>query len=250
MKNNFAFFSLFIIASCNYSLDNKKEGDTNFVEQNPTLINNKGISSDSMISREKCYNGTIKGAGLVSFLFDDKSHFPFYKDKGDVKPLTEIQFFNDNSINSVNIVNIDSLRKTWFNPYVIDLDYSMLILQCVKVDDRWCKLIVNECNGECLWIKLNEKTTAFLSWADYILKASSINSINYIENPFRVKKTEKSSSLVIENVECLFVDSVDGDWLIMNWKKDGCESSKENPIDKVYLRWRSKNKLLVEILKD
>ena len=112
------------------------------------------------------YGQVTLGTGIVKIEFDEKTVVDFYKKPTDKVYFKRIEFFDDKSIDSWNIKNLEK-EKTWLKPEVLWLDYSQFNFRCKSTNGDWLELIVNNDNGQTYWIKKN-KMTKFLTWEQYL----------------------------------------------------------------------------------
>lgn len=72
------------------------------------------------------YGQVTLGIGIVKIEFDSNTVVDFYKSPTDRTFTKRIEFFDDKSINSWNIKNLER-EKTWLKPEVLWLDSHNLI---------------------------------------------------------------------------------------------------------------------------
>jgi thioredoxin-related protein len=186
------------------------------------------------------------GLGLVSINFDDKTTLHFYSTPKDKKPLKTIQFFNDLTINSWNIRDLDK-HKEWLNPEILWLDYSQFVFRCLTVQNNWFKVIVNNENGETLWLKKNELTT-FKNWENYLTEMFGVARLPNHQQKIRVSPIENSDEIIYKGQDCFQVKSMKGDWIEI-FTADYCDESYTDSKAKIksgWIKWRQGNNLLIE----
>lgn len=148
---------LTVLTACNQRQDNKNNKSVDSVTTEIKDTQDKVFKSNRLDSLE-----TELGLGLVSINFDDKTTLNFYSKPNDKKAIRTIQFFNDKTINSWNIRNLDK-HKEWLKPEILWLDYSQFVFRCLKNNDSWLNIIVNNETGETLRLKKSDLTT-FNNW--------------------------------------------------------------------------------------
>jgi len=189
---------------------------------------------------------TDLGLGLVSINFDDKTTLHFYSTPNDKEPKRIIQFFNDQTINSWNIRDLDK-QKEWLKPEILWLDYSQFVFRCIKVQDNWLKVIVNNENGETLWLKKDDLTT-FRNWEDYLKEMFGVARLPDQKQKIRSLPTDNSEEIIYQGQDCFQVKSMKGDWIEII-TADYCDESYTDSKSKVksgWIKWRQGNKLLID----
>ena len=88
------------------------------------------------------WSQTDLGIGLVSIDFDDKTVLEFYSDTLAEEPEKVIEFFDDRTINSWNIKDLEK-QKEWLNPEVLWLDYFAFTFRYLTKTENWFQLIIN-----------------------------------------------------------------------------------------------------------
>jgi hypothetical protein len=160
--------------------------------------------------------------------------------------LKTIQFFNDLTINSWNIRDLDK-HKEWLNPEILWLDYSQFVFRCLTVQNNWFKVIVNNENGETLWLKKNELTT-FKNWENYLTEMFGVARLPNHQQKIRVSPIENSDEIIYKGQDCFQVKSMKGDWIEI-FTADYCDESYTDSKAKIksgWIKWRQGNNLLIE----
>ncbi|MCK9480137.1 MAG: hypothetical protein M0R38_00040 [Bacteroidia bacterium] len=189
---------------------------------------------------------TDLGLGLVSINFDDKTTLHFYSTPNDKEPKRIIQFFNDQTINSWNIRDRDK-QTEWLKPEILWLDYSQFVFRCITVQDNWLKVIVNNENGETLWLKKNDLTT-FRNWEDYLKEMFGVARLPDRKQKIRSLPTDNSEEIIYQGRDCFQVKSMRGDWIEI-FTADHCDEGYTDSKTKIksgWIRWRQGNNLLIE----
>jgi len=192
------------------------------------------------------WSQTDLGIGLVSINFDDKITLHFYSDSTDKEPKRTIQFFNDQTINSWNIRDLDK-QKEWLKPEIFWLDYSSFVFRCLTVKDNWLKVIVNNESGESLWLKKNDLTT-FKNWEIYLKEMFGVARLPDEQQKIRSLPTDNSEEIKYQGQDCFQVKSMNGDWIEI-FTAVYCEESYTGSKTKIksgWIKWRKGNKLLIE----
>ena len=93
------------------------------------------------------YGQVTLGIGIVKIEFDSNTVVDFYKSPTDRTFTKRIEFFDDKSINTWNIKNLER-EQTWLKPEVLRLDYSQFNFRCKSTNGEWLELIVNNDSGQ------------------------------------------------------------------------------------------------------
>ncbi len=188
---------------------------------------------------------TDLGLGLVSIHFDDNTTLHFYTTPNDKEPIETIQFFNDQTINSWNIQDLE--LKEWLSPERLMLEDSQFVFRCITVQDNWLKVIVNTENGESLWLKKSD-LTKFVNWGDYLVEMFSVARLPDQNQKIRSLPTDISEEINYQGQDCFQVKSMKGDWIEI-FTAEYCDESYTNSTTKLksgWIKWREGNKLLIE----
>ena len=186
------------------------------------------------------------GLGLVSINFDDKTTLHFYSTPTDKEPKRIIQFFNDKTINSWNIRDLNK-HKSWLKPEVLWLDYSSLVFRCLTVKDNWLKVMVNNQTGETLWLKKSNLTT-FKDWENYLKEMFGVARLPNQQQKIRSLPTDNSKEIIYQGQDCFQVKSMKGDWIEI-FTADYCDESYTDSKTKIksgWIKWKQINKLLID----
>jgi hypothetical protein len=218
--------------------------------------NNKSI--DSTMTKDKEFTrkdfNTVKvglsdkdlGLGLVSINFDDKTILHFFSSANDKVPKRSIQFFNDPKIDSWNIRNLDK-QKEWLKPEVLWLDYSSFVFRCLEIKDDWLKVMVNNENGETLWLKKSE-LTIIQDWENYLKEMFGVERLPDQQQKIRSLPNDTSKETIYQGKDCFQVTSMKGDWIEI-FTADYCDESytdSKTRIKSGWIKWRQGNKLLID----
>lgn len=179
---------------------------------------------------------------MVSINFDAKTVLNFYETKSDQQPIKTISFFNDPTINSWNIKNINE-QQEWLKPEVLWLDYFMLTFRCTATTENWLQVIVNNESGEKYWLNKSELTT-YKSWETYLKEMFSVERNSDKSQKIRTSPTDNSSEIAHNEQDCFIVKSMKGDWIEIV-KPDYCEGDSTKAITG-WIRWKDGNNLLID----
>jgi hypothetical protein len=206
----------------------------------------RGTENENIDSNEPELILTPLGIGLVAINFDDKTTLFFYTTPNDNEPKKTLQFFNDLSIHSWNIRDLEE-HEDWLNPEIMRIDYSQFVFRCLTAKDSWLEVMVNNETGETLWLKKNE-LTGFKDWETYFREMFGVARLQ--DHPQKIKSSsnENSAEINYQGQDCFQVKSMDGDWIEI-FTADYCDESYTNSKTKIqsgWIKWRQGNKLLIE----
>jgi len=183
------------------------------------------------------------GVGLVSIDFNDKTVLSFYTDTTDKKPTKTVEFFNDKSIDSWNIRNLNT-QKQWLNPEVLWLDYNSFVFRCKMQTNGWYAVIVNNQTNKVYWLK-KSKWTTFLSWEKFLKEMFSVERLS--KQKIRNLPNEDSKEIKHTGEDCFQVRSMKGEWIEI-FTTDLCDDEDTKSKTKIksgWIKWRDGNKLLI-----
>ena len=186
------------------------------------------------------------GAGLVAIDFNDTTVLHFYTSRKDKQPAKTIEFFNDKTIDSWNIRNLDK-QKPWLNPECLWLDYSSFIFRCKSQTKDWYELIVNNKNGQTLWLK-KSAVTKYSSWKTFLSGMFGVSRLSDKKQVIRISPDDQSEGINYIGNDCFQVKSMKGDWIEI-FTADYCDDSYTDSKTKIksgWIKWREGNKLLIE----
>ena len=151
------------------------------------------------------------GVGIVSISFDEKTVIRFYKKPGDAKPVETIEFFDDKSVNGLNIKNLE-IEKKWLQPETLWLDYSAFNFRCKTKTKEWLEVVTNNETGKTQWIK-NTRFTKFFGWETYLKNMFGVGRIAGSRQPIRKSPANASPVIKYSGGDCFQVRQMKGDWI-------------------------------------
>lgn len=229
---------LSVLISCNQTVNKENNKSIDSVTTNNSLITDKDLNSAKL----ELVN-TELGLGLVSINFDDKTILHFFSSPYEKEPIRTIQFFNDLTINSWNIRNLEEHRK-WLKPELLWLDYSSFVFRCLTVQENWLKVIVNNETGETLWLKKSELTT-FKDWESYLKEMFGVKRLHDQPQKIRVLPADNSQEIIYQRQDCFQVKAMKEDWIEIV-TAEYCDESNNMKIKSGWIRWRQGNSLLID----
>lgn len=185
------------------------------------------------------------GIGLVSIDFDDKTVLEFYSDTLESEPVKVVEFFNDTTINSWNIKNLDE-EKEWLKPEVLWLDYSAFTFRCLARTGNWLEIIVNNESGKNYWLKTIE-STKFKNWEEYLKDMAGVERLSSFPQKIKIEPTDNSTEIKYQGTDCFVVKSMKGNWIEIT-TTDYCDENftdGKKPIKSGWIKWRKGNELMI-----
>jgi len=182
------------------------------------------------------------GIGLVDVNFDDKTVIHFYKTPRVTSPSRTIKFFDDKSINSWNIVDLQSAR-TWLAPESLWLDYHSFVFRCIAKRAGWLQVIVNNRTGESFWIRSSQKIR-FSTWDSFLKRMFSITRNDRFPQKLRAEPSDTAQEIRFRGRDCFDVIAMRGDWVRV--KQAGHCESPDKRFRSGWIRWRRGRTLHIE----
>lgn len=173
---------------------------------------------------------TNLGIGLISIHYNDKTILHFYSSIKDKKAEKIVTFFNDKIIDSWNIKNFDEQKK-WLKPEMLWLDYDFFVFRCVKQENGWFQIIVNNENGKIYWLKKSE-ITRFKSWENYLKEMFGVERLTSKSQNIKKLPNKNSETIIYSGNDCFQVKSMKGDWIEI-FTADYCDESYTNSKTKI-----------------
>lgn len=193
-------------------------------------------------------NVEIKGTGIISVDIEKLPTIYFYENKNDNHFDKTIEVFDDKTINSYNIKNLDSINTTWFKPLHVHLDYFIFDFQCSDYGEDWIQVVVNEETNLKYWIR-NTTVFKFTSWEDFISNVIGIRPLDEKNNPILTKPNVDAPKCVKQPIDCLMPVEVVGDWMKVKLEPAVCDKTfemEEEQNFEGYIRWKKGNKLIID----
>jgi hypothetical protein len=184
---------------------------------------------------------TDLGVGLVSIKFDDKTVLRFYDKLSDKTPAKTIEFFDDKSINSWNIRDLNENGK-WLSPESLWLDYYFFVFRCKSKNPSGFEVIVNNDTGKTFWLK-RSTATVFKTWGKYLQGMFAVERSGEFKQKIYANPGVRAREINFKGNDCFEVRSMIGEWIQIS-----TASHCENVITKLnsgWIRWRKGNRLLV-----
>jgi hypothetical protein len=194
------------------------------------------------VSAQAIYGEVPLGIGIVNVNFNEKTVIHFYDRPGASSPAKTIRFFDDKSINSWSIVDLDSVRS-WLAPQAIWLDYSHFNFRCTARRPGWFQVIVNNETGKTYWVRAS-RTLTFETWEAFLADMFSIARLDKFPQPLRSRPSTTSREVRFRGRDCFDLIAMRGDWIHV--KQAGhCEEPDRN-FRSGWIRWRRGQTMLIE----
>ncbi len=191
------------------------------------------------------WSQTDLGIGLVSIAFDDKTILEFYSDTSATQPKKVVEFFDDRSINSWNIKDLDK-QKEWLKPEVLWLDYNTFTFRCINQTDKWFEIIVNNETRTTYWLKRTD-WTKFDDWEEYLKDMFGVERRSSFPQQIRTEPIYNSSEIHYQGTDCFVVRTMKGDWIEIT-TPEHCDENftdSKTPIKSGWIKWRQGDKLII-----
>lgn len=138
-------------------------------------------------------------------------------------------------------------QKEWLKPEILWLDYSFFVFRCLEIKANWLKVMVNNENGETLWLKKSE-LTIIQDWENYLKEMFGVERLPDQQQKIRSLPNETSKEIIYQGKDCFQVKSMKGDWIEI-FTAEYCDESYTDSKTKIksgWIRWRQENKLLID----
>ena len=177
------------------------------------------------------------GIGILSINFDDKTVIDFYESSDLNKKVKTIEFFDDKSINSWNIKDLENHQK-WLQPESLWLDYHQFSFRTKTKNTDCFEIYVS--NNKTMWIK-NKDYVEYQTWEVYLQNMFSIERIDKNTQKIYSRPFTKSEIIKSDKNDCFTVIRMQNDWIEIE-TGEHCESGQKI---KGWIKWRNKDKLLI-----
>jgi hypothetical protein len=191
-------------------------------------------------------NASNIGKGLLIINPQARLQINLYSFPTDTNPKQQLIFFDDPSINSINIQNLKE-QSTWLKPYAINLDYDIFYLKYTHLKGNWVQVIVNDSTGETLWL-MKDKHTKEVTWEDFWASQTYIYRLTS-NNPIHVEPKTKSDTISPKRTITTFqVLKVNNNWIFVkevNVDKEFYGWIADNELIKGWIKWKDDQQLLI-----
>jgi hypothetical protein len=181
-------------------------------------------------------DGTEMGIGIVSIPLENGKVLRFYGKPKHFELPEHLSAVDSLTFkNAQHYVDI-ATAPPWFVPEYMKLDYGILQLVAVTVQQNWIEVIVNRTNGQTSWVY--KEDIGFSYWPEFLLNVHSVELLNPTDFPPRIKPMDHASpDESVDATGLFFPVSVKDDWLQVH-------SDKEVSHD-IWVRWKRDGILLL-----
>lgn len=127
----------------------------------------------------------------------------------------------------------------WFVPELVKLDYDLFFLRAVSISRNWIEVVVNTKTGRTAWV--DRHTVEFVSWPAFLLTVFSVELVNPVANPMRLKPLDNASIVARPGQNALSPFAVKGEWIKVSL---GADNPGARPV-LGWIRWRKGAQLLI-----
>jgi len=155
-----------------------------------------------------------------------------------------IKIYNSNGTvwDAIDLSN-DSVEVKGIKPYSIKLEDQHLIFRCIGQTQNFYTVIADEESGLLKYIEKSDSSFLFESWEKHILTAFSVD-FNEKANPIKEMPDSTSKNLTYHKDMTYIPVETRDNWLKVKWGN----IYDDNPKYQLgWIRWRSENKLLIEL---
>lgn len=135
-------------------------------------------------------------------------------------------------------ITIHDEKKAVLQQISVTEEYRVLALNCIDKDSINYK--VQFADNRMGFINKNSNKVSFETWEEHILNTFSLG-FEYDTNPLKKEPYEKSENIIYNGDEFYHPVKIKGDWLQVRW------GYKEDPKNFAWIKWKEKNKLLIEL---
>ncbi len=185
-------------------------------------------------------NSTEMGLGMAKPDFYNSKALYFYGPITDGKPVSEHTPYDSISFSIADHHNyFISYAPPWFAPSHLKMDYETLYLKLVSLGREWVQVEVNQYDGRTAWVAASDVEIKL--WPKFLLSVNSIENMNAVKNPLRVKPLDQAGIFQKPEGQFLLIPVlVKSEWIqVVLRSETGTEAGR------AWLRWKEGNKLLV-----
>jgi hypothetical protein len=176
------------------------------------------------------------GIGIVSIEIGQTPTIRFYESHQFETEIKKVELFQDESIKSINIKNLESHRD-WLNPESLWLDYGQFRFRCKAKNADCFEVYVSD--SKTLWIEKHDYTE-FTNWETYLKNMFKVELMDTGKQKIYSRPSDKSEIIEWQN-NCFVVKQVQNEWIKIE-TAEHCESSKKIS---GWTKWRTDNKILI-----
>lgn len=171
----------------------------------------------------------------------------------DKVPYDELYFQRDSGSAALHCgfstTGLDSV-PSWFAPEFFSLDdgKAKITLRCIRRDENWCQVVVNNKTGEVKWMELGTDIV-FSDWSAFYLSMNAVEIVSGTPQLYE-KPNAKSKPVLIKTKEeagCRQIIrplKLQGNWMYVEVTERDAEL-KETGKRQGWIRWRDSEKPLI-----
>ena len=182
------------------------------------------------------------GEGIVHVAINEHTRIDFYSDTLKQTPDKQIQFFEDASINSLSIKNLERERE-WLNPQAMWLDYSFFFFRCIRQTRGYYEVVANNDTGKTFWIKQADYLS-FQDWEEFLISVLTVG--RNTEQEIKEKPDETAQTIAFTSDECFHVKQMQGDWVEITTEGLCTEGQTDRNYTTGWIKWREGDVLLID----
>lgn len=193
------------------------------------------------------------GIGIISVNPYNYFSISFWQSPKDKMPFDELYFQRDSGSPLLrcgfSTTGIDSIVP-WFAPetFMIEDEKMRFSMRCIRKEENWCQVVVNNTTGEMKWIQLG-MDIEFRNWEDFYKSVSGVEIIS--GKPILYEKpSAKSKFILIKSKQeagmsqIIRTQKIQGNWMYVEViERD--ESMKEIGKRSGWIQWRDADKPLI-----
>lgn len=187
---------------------------------------------------------TVESSNLAPSNYENKLKIFDTIDKnlgfvGQVETKYSLNFLNSDKSQYRKVSFTELSKNSLFEPYAYHVDYYLLWFRCVKIENGYYTVVINESTKDTKLLKIDSDKLKYLTWNELILKSFSVY-FDYQSNPIKEKASAQAKPIEYSENEVYFPVEIQGDWLKIKWGSDNNESFG-------YIRWKKDNKILIDM---
>ena len=178
-----------------------------------------------------------KGMGIAALKFDEAGSIPFFG--WNLKNEMAETIMVDSIILNRTLDDL-SYAPPWFAPHHYKPDYQVIHFKVLSITPHYFEIEVNKYNGQSNFI--GKDKVDFISWPEYILRASSIEFTKHKNFDFYAKPLEHSDVRKIGSNNILRPLRIKNNWVQVSFTD---EMTGQKMIG--WAKWQDQRELLVSI---
>ena len=251
-KTAIYFITTIIVLSCNSQPKSQNTslltGDSNVgVIGAPRHLANENVSLSQKASSFTTKNHGIGKVRIVfEFVLYEKKSFSYeiLTEPKENCTKTELKLiWNESNNGFVQALNDDIVK---IRDYHIDEPYYIILFDCLKTQNGFCEIIVNDQTKETKWIKTSENII-FEPWEVFLKNVVCISQLDSNSNPVRLEPDVNSETIQEQGNQCWEVDEMRGDWVKIKYSELDLDPNEEELSRfRGWLKWKDEESFLIK----